>query len=160
MRWLLIDKILECQPGVQAVGCKTFPRSDLIFMDHFPGFPIVPGVLQIEMIAQMGGKCVALQRQGVLPVLGSVKSAKFYQNIHPGDCCQIKVKVLKIAKSFALVEGEVEVDSVKMSAATILFGLLNRNKLSSNDFDAVSLDWLERQKAKVEAKSNSSEDSL
>lgn len=146
MRWQLIDKILECEPGVSAVGVKTFPRSDLFFMDHFPGMPIVPGVLQIEMIAQMGGKCIAIQNPNVLPVLGSVKGAKFYRNVNPGDRCIINVKVIKIAKSYALAEGEIEVDGQKVSSASILFGMVDRKNLSSNEFDVVSQDWIKRQK--------------
>jgi 3-hydroxyacyl-[acyl-carrier-protein] dehydratase len=147
VRWLLIDKIIECDPGKTAVGQKTFPRSDMIFMDHFPGFPIVPGVLQIEMIAQMAGKCIAMAVPGILPVLGSVKSAKFYRNVNPGDLCVIKVTVTKIAKSYALGEGEIFVDGEKVSAASILFGIVERAKLNSNDFDAVTQDFLKRQKA-------------
>ena len=50
VRWLLIDKLEECDPGKHAVAVKVFPRSDLMFMDHFPGQALVPGVLEIEMI--------------------------------------------------------------------------------------------------------------
>lgn len=146
MRWLLIDKILECEPGVSAVGKKTFPRSDMIFIDHFPGFPIVPGVLQIEMIAQMAGKCITIQNPKILPVLGTVKAAKFYHNVNPGDTCIIKVRVLKIAQSYALAEGEIEVEGTKVSSASILFGQVDRKVVSSQDFDAVSKDWIDKQK--------------
>lgn len=146
MRWLLIDKILECDPGKTAVGQKTFPRSDMIFMDHFPGFPIVPGVLQIEMIAQMAGKCIAMAQPGILPVLGTVKGAKFYRNINPGDVCQIHARVLKMAKSYAIAEGDIFVDGQKMSSAEILFGQVERTKLNSNEFDAVTQDFLKRKK--------------
>jgi 3-hydroxyacyl-[acyl-carrier-protein] dehydratase len=127
------------------VGVKTFPRSDEIFMDHFPGFPIVPGVLQIEMIAQMAGKCAAMATPGILPVLGNVKGAKFYRNISPGDRCVIKARVTKITKSYVLGEGEVEVDGQKCSWASILFGVVDRTKLNSNNFDAVTQEFLARQ---------------
>lgn len=149
MRWLLIDQILDCEPGISARGAKTFPRSDLIFIDHFPGYPIVPGVLQIEMIAQLGGKCMAFKNPNILPVLGSVKAAKFYHNVNPGDRCIIKIKVIKMAKSYGVVEGEVEVDDKKVSSATILFAMIDRSKISSNEFDAVSEDWKKRQKSKM-----------
>jgi 3-hydroxyacyl-[acyl-carrier-protein] dehydratase len=147
MRWLLIDKILECEPGVSAVGVKTFPRSDEIFMDHFPGFPIVPGVLQIEMIAQMIGRCAAIATPGILAVLGNIKGAKFYRNVTPGDRCVIKVRINKITKSYILAEGEIEVDGQKCSSASILFGVLDRSRLNSNnsDFDAVSQEFRAKQ---------------
>lgn len=150
MRWLLIDRIIECQPGVSAVGIKTFPRSDMFFMDHFPGMPIVPGVLQIEMIAQMAGKCAAMANPGILPVLGAVKSAKFYKNINPGDLCVIKARVTKIAKTYVLGEGDIEVDGQKVSSASILFGVVDRAKLNSNSFDAVTQDFLARQRQQTE----------
>lgn len=146
MRWLLIDRIIECQPGVAAVGIKTFPRSDLFFMDHFPGMPIVPGVLQIEMIAQMAGKCAAMANPSILPVLGAVKSAKFYKNVNPGDLCVIKARVTKIAKSYILGEGDIEVDGEKVASASLLFGVVDRSKLASNNFDAVTQDFLARQR--------------
>ena len=100
MRWFLIDRIVECQPGVSATGIKTFPADEEFFQDHFPGMPIVPGVLQIEMMAQMAGKCIAMSLDQVLPVLGSVKAAKFYHNIRPEDQCRIIISVTKIAKSY------------------------------------------------------------
>ncbi len=145
MRWLLIDRIIECQPGVAAVGIKTFPRSDLFFMDHFPGMPIVPGVLQIEMIAQMAGKCAAMANPEILPVLGSVKNAKFYKNVNPGDLCVIKARIIKMSKNYVVGEGEIEVDGQKVASASILFGVVERSKLSSNSFDAVTQDFLARQ---------------
>lgn len=154
MRWLLIDRILECEPGVAAVARKSFPRSDLFFMDHFPGMPIVPGVLQIEMMAQVGGKCISMSRKDILPVLGTVKAAKFYRNVNPGDICIVKAKVTKIANGYSTAEGEIEVDGQKVSSATILFGHVDRSKLKSESFDEVTADWLKRQ---AEAKAKATE---
>ena len=149
VRWFLIDKIIECDPGVSAVGIKNFSRADEFFQDHFPGMPIVPGVLQIEMIAQMAGKCIAMSLQNTLPVLGSVKRAKFYQNIRPGDQCLIKASVIKISKAYSLAEGHIEVSGQKMSSASILFGHIPRENISSEEFDAVTRDWLKSQEKKL-----------
>lgn len=141
MRWLLIDQILECEPGVRAKGIKTFSRSEVFFMDHFPGMPIVPGVLQIEMMAQMAGKCFAIANPGVLPVLGTVKAAKFYGNIKPGERCVIYAEIIKSGKGFLVADGFIEVEGKKVSSATILFGQVQRSRLSSQEFDAVVEDW-------------------
>lgn len=111
--------------------------------------PIVPGVLQIEMMAQMAGKCIALFKTDVLPVLGTVKSAKFYRNVAPEDRCHIIVSITKIAKSYSMAEGHIEVNGVKVSAASILFGHVPRSNLASEDFDYVSRAWLESQKGKT-----------
>ncbi len=145
MRWLLIDQILECEPGIRAKGIKTFSRSEVFFMDHFPGMPIVPGVLQIEMMAQMAGKCFAIANPGILPVLGTVKAAKFYGNIKPGERCVIYAEIIKSGKGFLVADGFIEVDGKKVSSATILFGQVQRSRLSSQEFDAVVEDWKKRQ---------------
>lgn len=149
MRWRWLDRIEDCEPGISALATKTFSGDEDFFQDHFPGMPIVPGVLQIEMMAQAAGKCVALAHPDRLPVLGSVKESKFYHNIKPGDLCLIRVKILKIAKSYSMAEGVIEVNSQKMSSATLLFGQVDRSQLlkskSADDFDQVSRDWQERQ---------------
>ena len=121
MRWLLVDKILEMEPGKKAVGVRCFSRSELFFMDHFPGYPIVPGVLQIEMIAQVGGKCIMAANPGYLPVLTSVKSAQFRRAIEPGDRALIHVDVT-LRKSYSLAKGLIEVNGKKVSAAEVMYG--------------------------------------
>ena len=146
MRWLLIDKICECTPGVSAKAVKIFPHTEEFFQDHFPGMPIVPGVLQIEMIAQLAGKCIAMSLRDILPVLGSVKSSKFYHNIKPDDKCVIVVSVTKVSGAYSMAEGHIEVEGKKMSAASLFFGHIPREKLSSEDFDGVTKRWLDSQK--------------
>ncbi|UZJ37480.1 3-hydroxyacyl-ACP dehydratase FabZ family protein [Prosthecochloris sp. SCSIO W1103] len=123
MRWLLVDKILEIDPGKKALGVRCFSRSELFFMDHFPGYPIVPGVLQIEMIAQVGGKCIMAANPGYLPVLTSVKSAQFRRAIEPGDSALIHAEVT-LRKSYSLANGWIEVDGKKVSSAEVMYGLV------------------------------------
>ncbi|MEZ4741439.1 MAG: 3-hydroxyacyl-ACP dehydratase FabZ family protein [Bdellovibrionota bacterium] len=141
MRWYLIDRILECTPGKQIVGLKSFTRSEMFFMDHFHGFPIVPGVLQIEMMATTGGKAIKLADNSILPILGSVKSAKFIHNIRPGDQCKIFVEIEKLAKSYALANGRVEVDDKTVSKATIMYGILPAETADTNWKDPVMSEW-------------------
>lgn len=91
-------------------------------MDHFPGFPIVPGVLQIEMIAQLGGRCIRAARTDVLTVLGSVQNAKFRKNITPGDQALIFAEVTAIRSSYSSVHGWIEVNGEKVCEAEIRYG--------------------------------------
>jgi 3-hydroxyacyl-[acyl-carrier-protein] dehydratase len=119
MRWILVDKIIALDPGKSAVGVRNFSRSESFFMDHFPGFPIVPGVLQVEMIAQVGGKCIMAFSRDFMPVLGSIKSAKFYRKVVPGDQAFIKVQVI-VRKEFSVVNGHIEVENEKVSAAELI----------------------------------------
>ncbi len=123
MRWLLIDKITEMVPGEKAVGIKCFTLSESFFIDHFPGFPIVPGVLQIEMIAQLGGRCIMAAEPDFLPVLTSVKCAAFRKSIEPGDKAYIFAEVTK-RKSYSTASGWIEVDGTVVSSADIMYGHL------------------------------------
>lgn len=121
MRWLLIDRILEIDPGKKALGIRCFSRSEPFFMDHFPGYPIVPGVLQIEMIAQLGGKCILASTNDFSPVLTSVQNAKFRKEIFPGDKAFVHVEVA-VRKSFSTAKGWIEVDGTRVSSAELMFG--------------------------------------
>lgn len=136
------------------MGVKTFSRSEEFFLDHFPGMPIVPGVLQIEVMAQIAGKCIAMAQPTVLPVLGSVKSAKFYQSIGPGDRMIAKAQIIKLGKNFAVAETVIEVDDRKISSATILFGYAERGMLKEDgtEFDSVTKEFKARKKAEAEKK--------
>ena len=122
MRWILVDKLVELDPGKSAVGIRCFSRAEIFFMDHFPGFPIVPGVLQVEMIAQVGGKCIRAANPGILTVLSSVKNAKFRKSIEPGDQAIIKAEVLQIRSAYSVVKGYIEVDGKKVSEAEVMYG--------------------------------------
>ena len=82
MRWLLLESITELSPGERIVGTARSDFSDALFGDHFPGFPVTPGVLLIEMCAQLCGKLVeasVLDAQGfwVYPILSIVRESKF-----------------------------------------------------------------------------------
>jgi 3-hydroxyacyl-[acyl-carrier-protein] dehydratase len=119
-----VDRLQSCDPGRRAVATKTFPRSDLLFMDHFPGLPTVPGVLQIEMMAQTGGVCIRQARAGVRTLLGAVRSARFIRRVEPGDQCRITVEIERLRDDYALASGRIEVDGQKVSEAEILFALV------------------------------------
>jgi 3-hydroxyacyl-[acyl-carrier-protein] dehydratase len=120
MRWILVDKIVEMDPGKTAVGIRSFSRAELFFMDHFPGFPIVPGVLQVEMIAQVGGKCIRAANPEILPVLSSVKSAQFRNKIEPGDQALITAEVT-VRKSYSLAKGNIEVNGKRVAKAEVMY---------------------------------------
>jgi 3-hydroxymyristoyl/3-hydroxydecanoyl-(acyl carrier protein) dehydratase len=143
MRWQLLDQILKCDPGHSAIATKKFDPSEIFFEDHFPGHPIVPGVLQIELMAQLAGKCIALKHQDKLPVLGSVKTAKFYHAIKPSQLCLVNVLIKKIASEYALAEANIEVNEQKVSSAELMFGFLERKILNSENFNKVATDFLD-----------------
>ena len=133
MRWHLFDEMLACEPGVSATSVKTFSPTEEFFQDHFPGLPIVPGVLQIEMIAQTGGRCLSRALPHKHPVLGTVAYAKFYQQIAPGDRCLVHITVTKSRENHATVEGWIECNGKKAAAAELLYAFLNRPRVMTGD---------------------------
>lgn len=147
MRWLLLDRLVECVPGQRAVAVKTFPRSDLLFMDHFADLPTVPGVLLIEMIAQTGGKCVRLARPGCMTYLGVVRSAKFFRRVEPGDRCRVCVEIIQLGEAHALESGVVEVDGGRVAQAEIVAAIV----AAPGPFeDPILRDWQLRQAGQSE----------
>lgn len=144
MRWILVDKMLEIDPGKSAKGVRCFTRAEMLFMDHFPGFPIVPGVLQIEMIAQVGGRCIRAAQPGILTVLASVQSAKFRKNITPGDQAFIKAEVTAIRSSYSSVKGTIEVNGEVVCEAEVRYGHvelpkhMNTQNLSTGENPAIT----------------------
>lgn len=145
MRWILIDKLVEMDPGKRAVGIRSFSPSEPFFMDHFPGFPIVPGVLQVEMIAQLGGKCIRSANPDILPILSSVKGAKFRNKIEPGDQATIKVEVT-VRKSYSLAKGHIEVNGKKVSEAEVMYAHIPipKNSVAQGVKHEFSYDWIKR----------------
>ncbi len=145
MRWILVDRIEECQPGRQALGLKTFPRSDLFFMDHFPGLPTVPGVLLIEAMAQTAGHCLRGARPGTQTFLAGVQSARFRQRVEPGDTCRIPVQVESLGRDHARVSASIEVAGRRVAQAELLFAMVPHEALTRTDGAASSVEAAQRE---------------
>jgi 3-hydroxyacyl-[acyl-carrier-protein] dehydratase len=150
MLWFLIDRIVECDPGKTLTAIKCFTRSESFFQNHFANYPIVPGVLQIEMIAQAGGKCIKALDSSYAPALGSVKKAKFYKQIYPGDQCEIKFEMEKVTSQYAKGKGIVYVNGEKKSSAEIFYAFLPEEIAKTFDPDVVLEEWKKRELAKKE----------
>lgn len=123
MRWVLIDRLLTCEPGRSATAEKRFDPDEPLFADHFPGLPVVPGVLQIEMIATTGGKALRAAAPDRLPMLAAVKSAKFHRPVRPGERCLVRVEITQLHDERAAAQGLVEVDGERAATATVLYTL-------------------------------------
>jgi 3-hydroxyacyl-[acyl-carrier-protein] dehydratase len=143
VRWLLIDRLEECEPGKRAVAVKAFSRSELMFMDHFPGREIVPGVLEIEMIAQTAGVCVRLYRPSTFAVLSKVEWAKFLKPITPGDQCRVTAEIVRMRPHYIQVTGHIEVAGTRVGEAAFIAAIVHGFELEVKD--PVMEDWIKRQ---------------
>jgi 3-hydroxyacyl-[acyl-carrier-protein] dehydratase len=144
----LIDKLVECVPGKRAVAVKTFPRSEVLFMDHFAGLPTVPGVLQIEMVLQTAAKAIKLERPSVLSLLGVVRCAKFFRRIEPGDHCRITAEIVRMRERYALQTGIIEVDGVRVARVDVMVALVPSTARAVED--PLIEEWRSREAGRVE----------
>lgn len=94
--FLLVDKIIELEPGKKAVGIKNVTANEPFFQGHFPEYPIMPGVLIVEALAQTAGIAVAVleENKGKLGVFASIEAIKFKYQVQPGDVLRLEIEIL------------------------------------------------------------------
>jgi len=119
--FLLVDRIIELEPGKKAVGIKNVTVNEPFFQGHFPGYPIMPGVLIVEALAQTAGIAAntdaadgdGAQDDAKLGVFASIDSMKFKKQVMPGDTLRLEAEILSSkmgivkAKVIATVENKV-----------------------------------------------------
>ena len=119
---LLVDRIIECDDQKKIVGIKNVTVNEPFFQGHFPGVPVMPGVLQIEAMAQAGG--ILLNRiadmAGKIPYFMAIDKAKFRKVIKPGDQMRIEVEIANLRSRAVRLAGKVLVDNSLASEAELL----------------------------------------
>ena len=95
--FLLVDRILELVPGIRAIGRKCVTFNEPFFTGHYPGNPVMPGVLIIEALAQVGSVVMLSvdENKGKSPFFGGIDNAKFRNMVTPGDVLTLEVELLK-----------------------------------------------------------------
>ena len=117
--FLLVDYIEDMEPGVSAVGYKCVTFHEDFFRGHFPQEPVMPGVLTIEALAQVGGVAMlSLEaNKGKLAFFGGIKNAKFRKQVIPGDRLRLVTEIIKckgpmgVGKAVATVDGKVAAEA-------------------------------------------------
>lgn len=127
--FLMVDKIIELDPGKRAVGIKNVTVNDFFFQGHFPDHPIMPGVLIIEALAQVGGVVMLCMHEnhGKIAYLMSIDSAKFRQPVFPGDILRLEVDVLRSRSKTGQCTGRAYVGSKLVCEAEVKFTVVDRN---------------------------------
>ena len=121
--FLLVDKIVELEPRVRIVGIKQVTVNEQFFQGHFPGAPVMPGVLQIEALAQVGA-ILALRefedRDSRIPFFSGIENARFRRPVVPGDTLMLEVKAIRIGTRVQKMWGEAKVDGQIAAEAEIM----------------------------------------
>ena len=125
---LLVDRILELEPGKRAVGLKNVTINEDFFNGHFPGQAMMPGVLIIEAMAQVGGMLILTlpDHTQKLAVIGGMENVKFRKPVVPGDALVTEVEVLSVRKSFGKVKLTGRVNNEVVASCEMIFGLVPR----------------------------------
>jgi 3-hydroxyacyl-[acyl-carrier-protein] dehydratase len=114
---LLVDRIVELEPGVRAVGIKNVTANEQYFMGHFPAIAVMPGVFILEAMAQVAGIMIMTcpEYRNKIPMIGEVESARFFRPVVPGDTLRIEATKVWV-RSFvgkvvfaATVDGQIAV---------------------------------------------------
>ncbi len=138
MRFLLVDKIYELEPGKRIKASKRLPASEELFQDHFPGFPVVPGVLLTEMMAQAAGKC--LDSEAAHPgraMLGKILSANFRAWVRPDEEAVIHAEISQNREAYATANCFIEVSGKKVCSAELFFAFAPHSQFASGYRDEV-----------------------
>jgi 3-hydroxyacyl-[acyl-carrier-protein] dehydratase len=127
--FLLVDRVIELIPGAKAVGYKNVSVNEPFFQGHFPGEPVMPGVLIVEALAQLGAVAVlSLEKfQGKLALFAGIDRFRFKQVVRPGDRLELSVTIRGLRGKLGRGEAEARVDGKVAAAGVLWFAVADRN---------------------------------
>jgi beta-hydroxyacyl-ACP dehydratase FabZ len=127
--FLLVDRVLEMEPGKRIVAIKNVTFNEPFFPGHFPGAPVMPGVLIVEAMAQAGAVLLlgdVPDRENKLFLFTGIDKARFRRTVVPGDRLTLTVEVLKLRARTCKLKARAEVDGQRAAEAEILSALVER----------------------------------
>ncbi len=121
--FLMVDRILELEPGSRAVGLKNLTINEQFFSGHYPHRPIMPGVLMLEAMAQVGGLAVIQDtvESDKVPLFTGIDKARFRRVVVPGDQLRIEVEVIQARRNLAKCQGRCYVGDELAAEAELMF---------------------------------------
>lgn len=121
--FLLVDQILELEEGKRAIGIKNVTVNEYFFNGHFPNYPVMPGVLIVEALAQVSAVVMLTKEgnQGRLGLLAGIDNCRFKQQVKPGDQLRLEVEITRLKGPIGKCQGIATVDGKLVCEVEILF---------------------------------------
>lgn len=125
--FLLVDRIVEIEWGQRAVGIKNVTVNEPFFQGHFPGNPIMPGVLIVEALAQVGAVAILgmEEHRGKLAFFAGIDRVRFKRPVRPGDVLRLEVQVGKMRRNIGTGTGTASVDGQIVAEGELMFALID-----------------------------------
>lgn len=128
--FLLVDRIMELELGRRVVGIKNVTANEEFFQGHFPGHPIMPGVLVLEAMAQVGGillmRTLSASGEKKMVYLSGIERAKFRRPVVPGDQLRLTCETLQLRRRSCRMRGEAQVDGKLAAEAELMCVVVDR----------------------------------
>jgi 3-hydroxyacyl-[acyl-carrier-protein] dehydratase len=124
--FLLVDKIVEIEYGKKAIGIKNVTVNEPFFQGHFPGNPIMPGVLIVEAMAQVGAVSILgmEQNKGKLAVFAGIDNMRFRRQVVPGDTLRMEVEMLVFKRGIGKAKAEAYVGDEMAASGELMFAII------------------------------------
>ena len=128
--FLLVDRIEEIEPGVRAVGLKNVTQNEPFFQGHFPDYPVMPGVLIIEAMAQVGavGVMAGGEHKDKLALFAGIDGVRFRRQVLPGDVLRMEVEIKPLKGKVGRGKGRATVDGERVCEAELMFAFVDRGE--------------------------------
>jgi 3-hydroxyacyl-[acyl-carrier-protein] dehydratase len=126
--FLLVDRIEEVEPGVRAVGIKNVTQNEPFFEGHFPDYPVMPGVLIVEALAQIGAVGVMAKEEfrGKLALFAGIDGVRFRRQVIPGDVLRLEVEISRLRGVAGRGKGSATVNGERVCEADLMFAFADR----------------------------------
>ncbi|KYD29818.1 3-hydroxyacyl-ACP dehydratase FabZ [Parageobacillus toebii] len=123
--FLLVDRILEIEEGKRAVGIKNVSANESFFVGHFPAYPVMPGVLIVEALAQVGAVAMLKKEEnrGRLAFFTGIDNCRFKKQVKPGDQLRLEVEIIRAKGPIGKGKGVATVDGELVCETEIMFAL-------------------------------------